>query len=427
MDDSTRSRIMNEDRFPAELEEVSPPSDALGGQPPPPRRRGVWVALLIIVCVAAGAYFLWPKKPASTGGSAPSQDKGQGGRGGGGAMPVVAAKARRGDIGVYFNGLGTVTSLYTVSVKSRVDGQLMKILYNEGEIVHQGERLLEIDPRPFEAQLTQFEGLLQRDQALLDNARLDLARYQTLVKQNAAPEQQLATQQSLVAEYEGAVKNDQGQIEAAKLNITYCHIDAPITGSLGLRLVDPGNIVHASDANALLVITQVQPISVIFTIAEDQLPTVLQKLRTGKRLEVDAYDREMKNKLAQGWLATVDNQIDQTTGTVRLRATFDNQDNALFPNQFVNARLLVEEKQGVTLVPNAVIQRGSQSTYVYAVKPDSTVTVRQITVGTTEGDDSEVTSGVSPGDVVVMTGVDKLQEGSKVTIHFAEENNPRGR
>jgi len=392
-------------------------------KPEKPARRW-WLWLLIMVVLALAAYYFWPKGTGAKVAGTPS--RAAGGMRGPLVTPVVAVKARKGDIAVYFDGLGTVTSLYTVSVRSRVDGQLMKILYQEGKIVHQGERLLEIDARPFEAQLTQFEGLLQRDQALLDNARVDLARYETLVKQNAAPEQQLATQQALVEEYAGAVKNDQGQIQAAKLNITYCHIDAPITGSLGLRLVDPGNIVHASDSNGLLVITQVQPISVIFTIAEDRLPTVLQKLRAGQRLEVDAYDHEMKNKIAQGWLATVDNQIDPTTGTVRLRATFDNRDNALFPNQFVNARLLVEEKPGVTLVPNAVIQRGSQSTYIYAVKPDSSVTVRQITVGTTEGDDTEVTSGVSPGDVLVMTGVDKLQEGSKVTVHFADEKIAKG-
>lgn len=413
------------EKYPPEIgERLIPPKTAEGEPQRYSRRRWPW--LLVLVLLAAGAYSFRPKRAGSGSTTASSQVASRNARGTL-AIPVVAAKARKGDIGVFFNGLGTVTSIYTVSVKSRVDGQLMKVLYQEGEIVHQGDRLLEIDPRPFEAQLTQFEGLWQRDQALLENARRDLARYETLVKQNAAPEQQLATQRASVKEYEGAVKNDEGQIQAVKLNLAYCRIDAPITGRVGLRLVDPGNIVHASDAGALLVITQVRPISVIFTIAEDQLPTLLQKLHAGKRLRVDAYDREMRTRLAQGWLATVDNQIDQTTGTVRLRATFDNQDNALFPNQFVNARLLVEEKHGVTLVPNAVIQRGSQSTYLYVVKPDSTVTVRQVAVGTTEGDDSEVTSGVSPGDVVVMTGVDKLQEGSKVTTHFADEKTPKGK
>ena len=342
------------------------------------------------------------------------------------SVPVVAAKSRKGDIGVYITGLGAVTPIYTVTVKSRVDGQLMQVHYKEGDIVHQGDLLVEIDPRPYQVQLTQAEGQLIRDQALLDNARIDLDRYQTLLAQNAIPEQQLATQKALVQQDEGTVKTDQGQIDSAKLNLVYCHITAPITGRVGLRLVDPGNIVHASDANGLLVITQIQPISVIFTIAEDQLPVVLQETRAGVRLGVDAYDREMKAKIAQGWVTTLDNQIDQTTGTVKIRASFDNKDNALFPNQFVNARLLVEEKHEVTLVPTAAVQRNSQTTYVFLVKPDSTVTVRPITIGTTEGEDAEVSSGLSPGEVVVMTGVDKLQEGSKVRVQMYGEAAQRG-
>ncbi len=341
-------------------------------------------------------------------------------------IPVVAAKARKGDIGVYFTGLGAVTPIYTVTVRSRVDGQLMKVLYKEGDNVHQGDLLVEIDPGPFQVQQMQAEGQLAKDQAALDNAKLDLTRYQTLVTHDAVPEQQLATQKSLVEQLEAAIKTDQAAIADAKLNLVYCHITAPITGRVGLRLVDPGNIVHASDQNGLLVITQMQPISVIFTIAEDQVPLVLQKMRAGHRLEVDAYDRDMKTRLGQGWLATLDNQIDQTTGTLKMRATFNNTDNALFPNQFVNARLLVEEKHGVTLVPSAVIQRNPQMTYVYVVKPNSTVTVRSVTVGTTEGDQTEITSGLSPGDVAVMTGVDKLQEGSKVAVHMYDEKNQKG-
>ena len=344
-----------------------------------------------------------------------------------GTIPVVAAKTRKGDISVYFPGLGAVTPLYTVAVRSRVDGQLMKVLYKEGDLVHEGDLLVEIDPRPYQVQLTQAEGQLLKDQAALDNARIDLARYQTLLTQRAIPEQQLATQKTLVAQYEGALKTDQGLIDSAKLNLTYCHITAPITGQVGLRLVDPGNIVHANDSNALLVITQIQPISVIFTLGEDQLAVVFQKLASGQRLKVDVYDRSKATELATGWLTTVDNQIDPNTGTLKLRATFNNTNRALFPNQFVNVRLLVEKKHDVVLVPTAVIQRNSQVTYVYVVKPDSTVTVRQVTIGTTEGDQSEVTAGLSSDEVVVMTGVDKLQEGGKVNVHIDGEKNREGK
>ncbi len=340
-------------------------------------------------------------------------------------MPVTAATAHKGDIGVYYTGLGAVTPLYTVTVKSRVDGQLMKIYYKEGQTVREGAPLVEIDPRPFEVQLTQAQGQLIKDQAALQNARIDLARYQELLKRNAVAEQQLATQQATVTQDEGTVKTDQGQIDSAKLNLVYCHITSPITGRVGLRLVDPGNIVHAADTNGLMVITQIEPISVIFTISEDQLPPVIKRFRAGERLGVDAYDRDLKKKLSHGTLATMDNQIDQTTGTLKLRAIFDNKDDALFPNQFVNARLLVEEKQGVTLVPTAAIQRNSQKTYVYLVKPDQTVTVRNVTLGTTEGDEAEVASGLVPGDVVVTTGVDKLQEGSKVNAQVTDGKPPR--
>jgi len=385
-----------------------------------PKRRW-WVWLLVLAVLGYGGYRVRKGLVAPQAATA-----GQGANLRLPSVPVVAAQTRKGDIGVYITGLGAVTPIYTVTVKSRVDGQLMQVHYKEGDIVHQGDLLVEIDPRPYQVQLTQAEGQLIRDQALLDNARIDLDRYQTLLTQNAVPEQQLATQKALVQQDEGAVKTDQGQIDSAKLNLVYCHITAPITGRVGLRLVDPGNIVHATDTNGLLVITQIQPISVIFPIAEDQLPVVLQKMRAGERLGVDAYDREMKAKIAQGWVTTLDNQIEPTTGMVKIRATFDNKGNALFPNQFVNARLLVEEKHGVTLVYTAAVQRNSQTTYVFLVKPDSTVTVRPITIGTTEGDDAEISSGLSSGDVVVMTGVDKLQEGSKVRVQMYGEKAPKG-
>jgi len=322
---------------------------------------------------------------------------------------------------VYFDGLGAVTPIFTVTVKSRVDGELQSIHYREGDTVHKGDLLAEIDPRPFQVQLAQAEGQLAKDQALLDNARIDLKRYETLIKQNAVAEQTLVTQRALIAQYEGSIKSDQGAIDSAKLNILYSRITAPITGRVGLRLVDPGNIVHAADANGLLVITQIQPISVIFTIAEDQLPAVIHRVQAGAHLSVDAYSRDFKTRLASGTLSTIDNQIDQTTGTLKLRALFDNSRNELFPNQFVNARLLVEEKRGVTLVPTAAVQRNDQMTYVWLVKPDSTATHRQISLGVSEGADTEVTAGLDPGATVVLTGVDKLQEGAKVSVQFERE------
>jgi len=401
-----------------------PPSEMSGGKARP--RRQLWVWLAVVILLGVGIYFFARRGGGAKSGSSSSASAGARTRGFG-AIPVVAARARKSDIGVYLPCLGAVTPIYTVTVNSRVDGQLMKVYYQEGDVVRQGDPLVEIDPRPYAVMLTQAEGQRIKDQALLDNARIDLARYQTLLTQNAVPEQQVATQKALVAQYEGAVKTDQGQIDSAKLDLVYCHITAPITGRVGLRLVDPGNIVHAADTNGLLVITQVQPISVIFTLAEDQLPTVVQKMRAGRRLRVDIYDHAMTTKIATGSLATLDNQIDQTTGTVKLRAIFDNQDKALFPNQFVNARLLVEEKHGVTLLSTAAIQRNSQMTYVYVVRPDSTVTVRPVAVGTTEGDQSEITSGLAPGEAVVMTGVDKLQEGSKVSAQVDGDSSRRGR
>jgi membrane fusion protein, multidrug efflux system len=407
---------MNEQHRPSVIEDVPSPPRDIPPRTPRASRRG-WLWILAVVAVGVGLYFLWPKSSGEKAGTAPSSTAAGRPRGLG-VIPVVAAKATKGAIGVYLTGLGAVTPIYTVTVRSRVDGQLMKVLYREGDIVHQGDLLVQIDPRPYEVQLTQAEGQLLKDQAALNNARIDLERYQTLLTHNAVPEQQLATQKATVLQDEGTVKADQGLIDSAKLNLVYCRITAPITGRVGLRLVDPGNIVHASDTNGLMVITQIQPISVIFTIAEDQVPVVSGKMRAGQRLRVETYDRDMKAKLAEGSLTTLDNQIDQATGTLRLRATFANTNEALFPNQFVNARLLVAQKQGVTLVPTATVQRNSQTTYVYVVNSNSTVNIRNITTGTTEGDQTEITSGLAPGDVVVMTGVDKLQEGSKVNAHF---------
>ena len=417
---------------------IGAPAQQREEPPQRPRSRKGWIWLLVLLAAAAAvAYYYWPKSGA---GSNPATSNapptaGSGGRGGRGAgiTPVVAARAKKGDVSVYLEALGNVTSLSTVTIKSRVDGQLMEVKYKEGDIVQQGAPLVEIDTRPYQVALEQAEGQQLRDKALLDNANVDLSRYAGLLKQNAVPEQQYATQKALVAQEEGVVKSDQGQIDAAKLNLVYCHITSPITGRVGLRLVDAGNIVHASDAAGLVVITQVQPISVVFTIAEDKLQPVLTRFRAGQQLAVEAWDRDAgtfsdpSKRLATGMLATIDNEIDQTTGTLRLRAIYPNPAFTLFPNQFVNVRLLVERKRGVVLIPNVAVQITSDNKYVYLVKPDSTVTVRNITAGTVEGDQTEVVSGLEAGDVVVMQGVDKLNEGSKVVTTIAGEQPAGGR
>ncbi|HXZ28903.1 MAG TPA: MdtA/MuxA family multidrug efflux RND transporter periplasmic adaptor subunit [Terriglobales bacterium] len=328
-------------------------------------------------------------------------------------VPVAVATAKRQDMPVYLAGLGSVTPLNTVSVKSRVDGQLLEVDFKEGQQVRKGQLLLVVDPRPFEVQLSEAQAMLFRDQAQLRDAKVNRDRYSDLFAKGVIARQQLDTQQALVDQLEGTVRNDQAQIDNAKLQITYCHITSPIDGRVGLRLVDVGNIVHASDANPLLVITQLQPITVIFTLPEDQLPEVQRHLAKGP-LEVDAYNRDDETKLATGTLLTIDNQIDPSTGTGKLKAQFDNKEDLLWPNQFVNVRLLLETRKDTVLVPAAAIQRGPQGTFVYAVKPDSTVEVRPVTVALTQNNVAAIGSGLNPGEVVVTDGQDKLQSGSRI-------------
>jgi multidrug efflux system membrane fusion protein len=342
------------------------------------------------------------------------------------AIPVAVAPAEQRDFPVYLSGLGTVQASNTVSLKSRVDGQIVQIAFKEGQFVKQGEVLLVIDPRPYQVQLEQAEAALARDQAQLKNAQLDYDRYQGLFKEGVISQQQYDAQRALVGQLEGTIKADQAAIDNAKLQLVYTRVTAPVNGRIGLRLVDIGNMVHATDTNPLLVITQLQPIAVVFTLPEDSLPTVTKHMKSGS-LEVDAYSRDDTTKLATGKLLTIDNQIDQTTGTGKLKAMFENVDNMLFPNQFVNARLLLETRKGVTVVPAAAIQRGPQgSTFTYVVKADKTVEVRPVKIALSQGNVSVVASGVAPGEQVVTDGQDKLQAGSRVEPHSATSS-PAGK
>lgn len=383
----------------------------------------LWLILIAALVLAGGGAltYYWPhlQPGGSPGASNPPDKQGRpGGRRQGfdpsRPMPVVAAAAKSGDVNVYLNGLGTVTPVATVTVRTRVDGQLMKVLFGEGQVVRAGDLLAEIDPRSYEAQLGQAEGQLARDQALLANARIDLERYRALFKQDSIAKQQLDTQESLVRQYEGTLKVDRAAIDTAKLMLSYCRITAPVGGRLGLRQVDPGNIVRASDPGGLVVITQLQPITVVFTIPEDNVRSVMSKIRAREKLPVDVWDRADKTKLAAGSLLTADNQVDPATGTVKLKALFGNTDYGLFPNQFVNARLLLEVKRGVTSIPTAAVQRGRQGAFVYVVKQDSSVSVRAVTLGAARGEITAIESGLASGERVVVDGADKLREGAKV-------------
>jgi multidrug efflux system membrane fusion protein len=392
------------------------PAGMQHGAGPAPWWRRTWVWLLVLGILGGTAYFVFAKPE----GGKPAGMQQSGGKAGMNAMnrsqPVVAAAAKVGDINLYLNGLGTVVPLNTVTVRTHVDGELRAVMFREGQMVKQGDLLAQIDPRPYQVQLAQAEGTMARDQALLKNAQADLERYRTLFEQDSIAKQQLDTQASLVHQYEGASKADQAQIDSAKLQLTYSRITAPISGRLGLRQVDVGNIVHTSDTNGIVVITQLQPVTVVFTLPEDNISAVMKKLHAGQKLAVDAYDRAGKTKLASGVLLTVDNQIDPATGTIKLKAQFANDDSSLFPNQFVNARMLLDVMREIILIPAAAVQRGTQGTFVYVVKDDKSVTVRTVKLGPTEGETAAIESGLSAGEIVVVDGTDKLREGAKVEI-----------
>jgi multidrug efflux system membrane fusion protein len=334
-------------------------------------------------------------------------------------VPVAAVPAKLGDLKQYISAIGTVTPYNTVTVKSRVDGQLDKVNFTEGQIVKAGDLLAEIDPRPYQVELTQAQGTLAKDLANLENNKILYARDKELYDQKIIARQDLDNQQALVGQFAGSIESDKGAVDNAKLQLTYSRITSPITGRVGLRLVDPGNIIHATDATGLVVITQLQPIAVDFSIPEDDLPQLETAMKADPQLPVTAYDRDLKHKLAEGTLLTTDNQIDQSTGTIKLKASFPNDDNALFPNQFVNAKLLVNTIPDAILIPAAGLQRSQQGSFVYVVKPDKTVEMRPVTVGATQGDVIAISKGLAADEMVVTDGVDKLQQGSHVSVQTA--------
>jgi multidrug efflux system membrane fusion protein len=403
-------------------------------KPAAPERVGVgaapaksrwWLWLLVVAVLVIGIWYYRGShnkaEAESKNGGANAAGGAGGGKGGkgsgpGGApvVPVVVATAQHGDLPVYFTGLGTVTAFNTVTVHSRVDGQLISVAFKEGQFVNKGEVLAQIDPRPYQVTLEQAEGALAKDQAQRKDAETNLERFKLLYGEGVIAKQQMDTQAAQVGQFNGSIQTDQATINSAKLQLSYSNITAPISGRVGLRLVDAGNMVHASDPGGLVVITQLQPISVVFSLPQDQLPPVITKLHAGGQLPVDAFDRDNTAKITSGTLASIDNQIDTTTGTYKLKAMFTNEKNLLFPNQFVNVHLLVDTKRNLTIVPTAAIQRGPQGTYVYAVDSTNTAKIHVITVAQTTNDSVGISAGLNQGEVVVIDGQDKLQDGTKV-------------